>query len=155
MNRICIVLVLLISLLTAISSPLCAQGSLPSDEELISVIRNNFNAMNEKNLKAAMDTIDPTSQGYSQTEAMTEKVFQIYDLRFELKSAKVINKKIDEAEVRIVQITKKIKGPDFRDNETTTVQILKKINGKWKISNSKMEDVKYLDSPGGTMKDQG
>ncbi|MHC9541157.1 MAG: hypothetical protein AB9903_16770 [Vulcanimicrobiota bacterium] len=155
MNKICIVLVLLISLLTAISSPLCAQGSLPSDEELISVVRNNLKALNEKNLKAAMDTIDPTNPNYSKTEEMTNQIFQTYDLRFELVDAKVIDKNPDEAQVRIVQITKKIKGPVFRDNETTAIQLLKKVNGKWKITNTKMEDVKYLDPPGGTMKDQG
>ncbi|MGV8120826.1 MAG: hypothetical protein AB2L14_13795 [Candidatus Xenobiia bacterium LiM19] len=155
MNRICTVLVLLISLLTAISSPLCAQDTLPSDEELISVLQSNLQAYNDKNIKAVMDTIDPNSPGYSQTEMLTNQVFQQYDLKFEIKSAKVIDKKIDEAQVRMVQITRKIKGPDFRDNETTSIQILKKINGKWKISDTKMEDVKYLDPPVGTMKDQG
>jgi len=155
MSRITAAFILLISLFAFISSPASAQDALPSDEELISVLRSNLQAYNEKNIKGVMDTIDPNSPGYSQTEALTSQVFQQYDLRFEIKSVKVINKKIDEAQIRMVQITRKIKGPDFRDNEATSIQTLKKINGSWKISGTKMEDVKYLDAPVGTMKDRG
>jgi hypothetical protein len=155
MNRILIGLALLISIVIAASSPLFAQDSLPSDEELISVIRENFNAWNRKDLQGIMSTIDPASPYYSQSETMTGQVLQAYELKIELKSVKVIDKKIDEARLRIVQVTKKVSGPAFRDNETISVQTLKKIQGKWKIADSKLEDVKYYDAPQKKMDGQG
>jgi len=154
-NRSIVTFLLLISLLAAISSPLFAQATLPTDEELISVIRNNIKALNEKNLKAAMDAIDPTSPAFASTETMTSQMFQLYDLKFEIVSAKVIDKKADEARVRVVQTTRKIKGPAFKDNETTAIQVLKNVNGQWKISGTIMESTKELNSPQNGLKDQG
>jgi uncharacterized membrane protein len=47
--------------------------------------------------------------------------------------------------VKYVQITKKVSGPAFRDNKVTGIHILKKSDGKWKIYNTEIKDVKYLD----------
>jgi len=46
----------------------------------------NIKAMNDKDLDRMMATIDEQSPSYDQTKQMAKKLFEMYDLKYELDS---------------------------------------------------------------------
>ena len=71
-------------------------------------------------------------------------MFELYDLKYELDSLNVISQTDDEARVECIQTTSKVKGPAFRDNRIVFIHSLKKSEGYWKIYNSKVVKLDYL-----------
>ena len=71
-------------------------------------------------------------------------MFKTYDVEYKIDSYKLISYDGDTAAVEIVVTTKKIRGPEFQDNQTKQKHNLKKIDGKWYIVNSKMLEFKKL-----------
>ena len=124
----------------------CQAEKKKSVEELAKeVIQNNLKYIEEGNVDKYMSTMHPDSPVYERTEKVMEKVVETYDLDYKVKEAKVINKTKDEVQVEVVQITKKINGPQFRDNKTKAVHILRKNDkGQWKIYNTKINNIEYL-----------
>ena len=49
-----------------------------------------------------------------------------------------------EAKIEFVQITSKLKGPEFKNNKATGVHTLKKDGDSWKIYSTEMTDVQFL-----------
>lgn len=115
------------------------------DEVIIAVIRTNITAMEQENIEGVKRTIDDSSPGYAMTIDMTEEIFQQYDLKYTLESAKVIEKKGDRARVWFIQITEKSSGPAFRDNRLTGIHTLRKISGSWFITTTEIVEIDYLD----------
>jgi len=141
MNRILIVLFTAILAITAI--PGCSQeAETPNDP--VSVVQENIKAMNDENLDKTMATIDEQSASYDQTKQVAQRLFDIYDLKYELDSLRVITKTDDEARVECIQTTTKVRGPAFRDNRIDFVHSLRKVDGIWKIYNSKVMKLDYL-----------
>jgi hypothetical protein len=50
-----------------------------------------------------------------------------------------------EAKVRFSQVTRKISGPEFRDNRVSGVHVLRKLNGEWKLFDTERIKVDYLE----------
>jgi hypothetical protein len=141
MNRRLVVLCAAILAGTAVSG--CSRESeTPKDPE--SVVQENIKAMNGEDLDKAMATIDEQSASYDQTKQMAKKIFELYDLKYELDSLRVITLTDEEARVGCVQTTTKLKGPAFRDNRIDFVHTLRKVDGNWKIYNSKVMRIDYL-----------
>lgn len=118
------------------------QSDNPNDPAM--VVQENIKAMNDENLDEAMATIDEQSASFDQTKVMAQRMFDLYDLKYELDSVRVIAQTEDEARVACVQTTRKLKGPAFRDNRINFVHTLRKADGIWKIYNSHMEKIDYL-----------
>lgn len=110
-----------------------------------SVIKANAAYMNEEDLKAAMSTIHPESPSYPATESMMKQIFDRYDLNFKIGSIKVLEQKDNDAKVEFTQVTKKIKGPDFKNNKATGIHTLKKDGSSWKIYSTEMTNIEFLD----------
>ena len=108
------------------------------------VVQENIKAMNNEDLDKAMATIDDQSASYDQTKKVAKQLFELYDLKYELDSLNVISQTDDEARVECIQITTKVKGPAFRDNRIVFVHSLKKSEGNWKIYNSKVVKLDYM-----------
>jgi serine protease Do len=141
MNRILVGF--FVAILVSTDVPGCAQETeTPNDP--ISVVQENIKAMNNKDLDKAMATIDEQSASYEQTEQIAKRLFEIYELQYELDSVRVISKTDDEARVECVQTTKKVRGPAFRDNKIDFVHTLRKVDGNWKIYNSYVKKIDYL-----------
>jgi hypothetical protein len=104
----------------------------------------NLQALRQKNLAAAMATIDETSPFFEQTRKVTQFMFENYDLKYEINQFEVLNISGNQATVRITQTTKKIQGPTFRDNILVSKNLVKKSRGKWKIFSTEIESIKYL-----------
>ncbi|HMN48179.1 MAG TPA: hypothetical protein PKD67_03510 [Ignavibacteriaceae bacterium] len=110
-----------------------------------SLIKANAEFMNDKNLEGVMSTIHPESPNYPAVETMAKTIFDRYDLKYTIESIKVLEENDNEAKVEFTQLTKKIKGPEFKDNRTTGIHTLKKDGDSWKIYSTEMTKLTLLD----------
>jgi hypothetical protein len=114
------------------------------DKEIIKVFYDNLEAMEREDIKAYMATIHEASPGYALTEQVTAKAFDLYDLKYTVDELEVIEESKGEAKVKFMMTTKKIRGPEFRDNRIKGVHILKKSKGKWKIFKTVPDNIEYF-----------
>lgn len=131
--------ILTILLITFIS---CSNGEDYYTPE--SVIEANAKYMNEEKFDEAMNTIHKDSPAYPATESMLKQLFDRYDLDYKVLSMKVIQETETDAKIEFVQITSKLKGPEFKNNKATGVHTLKKDGDSWKIYSTEMTDVQFL-----------
>ena len=139
MKRKIIYFILTILLMTFIS---CSNGEDYYTPE--SVIEANAKYMNEEKFDEAMNTIHKDSPAYPATESMLKQLFERYDLNYKVVSMKVTEETDLEAKIEFVQITSKLKGPEFKNNKATGIHTLKKDGDSWKIYSTEMTDVQFL-----------
>ena len=108
------------------------------------IVYENIKAMENEDLDRVMATIDEESEAYAQTKKLARLLFEKYDLRYELDSVRVIGQTESEAKVECVQITRKVSGPDFRDNRIDIVHRLRSTDGIWRIYSSQVNRIDYL-----------
>jgi hypothetical protein len=118
---------------------------LPMDAAVKQLMLNNLDSLNKKNLDAYMSTIDPQSPVYATTRQLMVQILASYDLKYTLESMDMIDKTDTTAKVRVVQTTKKVKGPAFRDNRIRMVDNLNKTSKGWLIYSTDIEDIYYFD----------
>ena len=123
-----------------------AAGS--TDEEILAVVWENLRALRAEDLKAAMATLDPDSSVYATTEAFTRDIFQLYDLSYEVSDLRVVSKSGSEARVHFVQVTRRVRGPAFADNQIEGEHFLRLVEGRWFIYATKADSIRYLDAAG-------
>lgn len=121
----------------------CSSGS-GEEEAVKSVIIKNTEAGNDEDVAAYINTMDKENKNFSHLGDMMNTIFSTYDLNYQVKDLKVIELKDDEAKVEFVQITKKVKGPTFRDNRIEGVHTLHKTDGEWKIYDTQIKKIDYL-----------
>jgi len=114
------------------------------DDEIEAVINANIRTLQEEDLAAYMDTIDPASPLYDQTEQVTAQLLDLYDLTYEIEKMEMVRQSANIAKVRVVQVTRKISGPTFRNNRITAVHELHRVQGEWLIYNTVIEHIDYL-----------
>lgn len=136
-----------IVLFTALALSSCNQSPATTQfaSDPLAVVRAQADALNRKDLAAAIAPIDPESPIFEPSKKMASKQFQTYDLRYTLKDLTLESMNGDEARVRFIQVTEKIAGPAFRDNRVAGVHTLRKRNGEWRIFNTQITKVEYLD----------
>lgn len=100
--------------------------------------------MPSEDLEAYLATIDPLAPVFETTKALTQALFNNYDLKSDLNSIEVINTAGNEAKVRVIQTTRKITGPEFRDNRAVAIHTLRKSNGRGKLFRTDVEKIEYL-----------
>ncbi|MDT3428125.1 ketosteroid isomerase-like protein [Paenibacillus forsythiae] len=118
---------------------LAASPAVPQDEEnqILSVLQANLKSSNDENLDGVLSTLDETSPQFEQNKQVYSQIFAAYDLAFTIESSKIIDYTENEAAVYVVQTAKKLKGPDFQDNRSTSVITFSKTkDGTWKIKRS-------------------
>ncbi len=116
-----------------------------SEEQAVkNVIMKNTEAGNDEDVTAYINTMDKENKNFGHLNDMMNTIFSTYDLNYQVKDLKIIELKDDEAKVQFVQITKKIKGPTFRDNRIEGVHILHKTDGEWKIYDTQIKKIDYL-----------
>lgn len=108
------------------------------------LVNANVDFMNQEDFDGVMSTIHPQSPSYEMTEKLVKKIFEVYDLNYKIEKLKVLEKNDNEAKVEFVQITTKLKGPDFKNNKTTGVHTLKMDDGSWKIFSTEVQDLEFL-----------
>lgn len=108
------------------------------------VVKENARALENEDMDAMKATLHPESPKYDQTVAQVRQIFQEYDLTYdvEVESVEVDG---EEARVDVVQTTRKESGPAFRDNKMWATHVLRKYQGEWRIYDTQVDDVEYLD----------
>lgn len=102
------------------------------ETDILAVLQSNLDYTNAENIQGLLSTIDPKSPAFEQTKQLYSQIFAAYDLKSTLESTKIIHYTKDTAAVYMVQTSIKLKGPDFQDNRSTSVTVLKKsTEGKW------------------------
>jgi hypothetical protein len=114
------------------------------DAELKAVFQTQLDAMNKEDMDAYMASIDPEAGVYASTKATMPLILQTYDVKATMDSFEVVSKTEDSAQVRTVIVTKKVSGPDFKDNKVTALHTLKLKNGKWLLTETKVEKIDFL-----------
>ncbi len=109
------------------------------------VINANAEFMNAKDLDGMMSTIHPESPNYPAVESMAKLIFERYDLKYSIENLKILEENDNDAKVEFTQVTKKIKGPEFKDNRTIGIHTLKKDGDSWKIYSTEMTKITFLD----------
>ncbi|MGQ9642381.1 MAG: TcaA NTF2-like domain-containing protein [Ignavibacterium sp.] len=108
------------------------------------LVNANVDFMNQEDFDGVMSTIHPQSPSYEMTEKLVKKIFEVYDLNYKIEKLKVLEKNDNEAKIEFVQITTKLKGPDFKNNKTNGVHTLKMDGSSWKIFSTEVQDLEFL-----------
>ena len=103
------------------------------NEQVLAVVRANVEAINRKDLVALVDLIHPESRGRQELKDTAKFLFQSYELRCTLERATIESMDEREARVRFSQVTRKISGPEFKNNRVSGIHVLRKFNGQWKL----------------------
>lgn len=112
---------------------------------VIGVVHDNLSAYNAQNIDAYMATIHPSAPGRSETRQSLDQLVGTYELHASLERADLLSISSREAEVGFTLVTRKISGPDFRDNRIDGVMILRRSDGEWKLYDQRVDNVTYLD----------
>ena len=109
-----------------------------NDSNIVSAIYENAKAMNNKDIKAYMETIHEDCPIRKQAEESTKAFFEQYDIKSTIKSAEIIESSDQTVSVRVILVTKCVgrRPPLYTDNQTTVVHTLKRSGEKWKIYNT-------------------
>lgn len=106
----------------------------------------HIEAANKEDIEAYMSTIHEDSTNREQNRNLMESIFDAYDLNYAVDEYEIVSITEDQAQVKIVQTTTKINGPEFRDNRLTAIHYLQKSNDdRWKFLALKITDIEYLD----------
>jgi len=114
-------------------------------EEIKRVIHRNIKAAEEEDMEAYMDTIHEDVPGYDRTRVLMERMFEQYDLEYEVEILEVNIINEEEAEAKVEQVTRSPGNTTFNDNKLTGTHELLKQNGEWKLGELLDKDVEYLD----------
>lgn len=122
----------------------CGSDKSKDEQAVKDVIYRNIEAGNDEDVAAYISTVDKNNRNYDQLENMMNTIFSTYDLNYQIKDLKITELKEDVAKVDYVQVIKKIKGPSFRDKRVEGVYTLHKTDGQWKIYDTEITKMDYL-----------
>lgn len=123
----------------------CSEHTPESEEiEIIDALNSNLKALQDEDLDLVKETMHPESPFYEATILYAEKIFERYDLKYELLKYNLDKINSGEAFVSFSQTTKKLNGPEFRDNKITGTHTFRKESGEWKIYSTKVEKIEYM-----------
>lgn len=115
------------------------------EKEVISLIEKNLEYFNNEDVDAYMNTISSESLVYEPTKEAIVQVFELYDLEVSVDKIKVLEIDDETAIVQVTQTTKKIEGQEFKNNKTTVKYTLIKTEDGWKLDNTEMVNIEYID----------
>jgi ketosteroid isomerase-like protein len=106
--------------------------------------KRHLDALNRKDLNAYLATLDPKSPQYDAAKQETAQLFKEYTLKYAIKSVKVISVDKQEAVVEMAATVKRVSGGGFKDSKMVTTNTLKKINGKWRLHSTTINELTPL-----------
>ncbi len=102
-------------------------------EMLLSTFKKYYRAMNDKDLEGVLSMIHSSSPAQMPTRQMLGPLMNKFKLIYEFMDLKYIGTDNDYIYIRINQKTTKLEGPDFRNNMTGTIVVMKQDENIWKI----------------------
>ncbi len=147
-SKILLLCALITGIVAMLSLAYAEEAKQPEARELPSLLKEtleqNLEACGRENLQMAMRGIHSKSPVYEQSRQASTRIFQLYDLRYEMLSFGYIGTDGEYSVARVKQKTTKIKGPAFRDNIVDTMQIFRKEVNQWKVWQTTVLEVKYI-----------
>lgn len=118
---------------------LAFSGCKPAPEdEVTQVIEKNAACMGKNDVKGYLSTMDEESPSYKVTEEFISGFFEKFQVSTELSDIKVEKISGDTAFCTCKQITKRVKGPEFKDSQSKFIHTLIKRASGWKISQTEV-----------------
>ncbi|HAV91817.1 TPA: hypothetical protein DCW38_01370 [candidate division WOR-3 bacterium] len=122
----------------------CAENS--EEQSIKNAIISNMDAMNKEDAAQYMSTIYNDGSGlYESTENLIATLFEGYDLESEILSIEVLEITDNTAKIKVKTKTIRKSGGVFKDNEATMIHYMFKEGSVWKIQNSTIENINYID----------
>lgn len=122
--------------LTVLAATGC--GTDPDEEAVEQVFQDQLDALRNEDLDAVLATIHPESPEYAATRDNMAKVFELYDLEYDIEKTEVIELEENQAKVRVVRVTRNPgeaspEGATIKDARRTEIYEVRKTQGGWKI----------------------
>jgi hypothetical protein len=114
------------------------------DRDILGVIEENLRAAEKEDFDAWMKTYHERARSCKARGAEMLDCFRVYDMKYALEQAKVLDRSDDEAKVYFIQFNKTVTGPDNNDKKVTGIHIMKKSYGKWKIYDTEIKMIQEL-----------
>jgi hypothetical protein len=111
------------------------------DQDILRVIEKNLQAAEEEDFDAWIKTYHERARSCKARGSEMQECFRVYDMKYSLEQAKVLDKSEDEAKVWFVQVNRTVSGPDNNDKKITGVHVMKKSHGKWKIYDTEVKRI--------------
>ena len=115
------------------------------DAEVLDVLLQNLTAFEDEDLDGAMAALDPDSPIFEPTKAHVQEIFEQYDLAYRFLDLEVTSRTDTQAVIQFTQETRRLSGPDFRDNQVVGRHLLRKRDGEWVIYQTIADEVTFLD----------
>ncbi|OZU87370.1 hypothetical protein CIL03_17435 [Virgibacillus indicus] len=123
------------------------ESAIPEDEELFSLLETNIQTIVDQDTDAHMETIHSESPAYEGTEENLN-ILANYTLDMQLSDLAVEEKSEEEARVAYTQVSMKVDGPEYQNNQVKGVHVLKPEDGIWKIYDTEVLETIALDENG-------
>jgi len=114
------------------------------DKDILRVIEKNLEAAEKEDFDAWIKTYHERARSCKARGSEMQECFRVYDMKYALEQAKVLDKSDDEAKVWFIQVNKTVSGPDNNDKKITGVHFMKKSYGKWKIYDTEIKQIQEL-----------
>lgn len=114
------------------------------DRDILSVIEENLKAAEKEDYDAWIQTYHEKARSCRARGSEMLECFRVYDMKYALEQAKVLEKSDDEAKVLFIQVNRTVSGPDKNDKKVTGIHIMKKSYGRWKIYDTEIKKIQEL-----------
>ncbi|MDB5054518.1 MAG: hypothetical protein JWM44_2568 [Bacilli bacterium] len=115
-----------------------------TEEQIYHLIKKNIDYTQVEDLDGFISTIDPNTAQLAQIKLGVQQTFAAFDLNYTLDKMEIIGVKDNQAAVKATITTKKVKGPEFKDNKMDEIINLSKVNGEWKLGLSQVIKTDYM-----------
>ena len=114
------------------------------ERDILGVIEENLQAAEKEDFDAWIKTYHERARSCKARGSEMLECFRVYDMKYALEQAKVLDRSDEEAKVYFIQLNRTITGPDNNDKRVTGVHIMKKSYGKWKIYDTEIKRIQEL-----------
>ncbi|MBU1044752.1 MAG: hypothetical protein KJ915_10195 [Candidatus Omnitrophica bacterium] len=121
-----------------------SEQSFKTSADLEKVLRENFDAYEKEEIFRVLPTVHTLSPTYASTKDVANKIFPVYDLKYELMSFRYLITDGDFALARVLQKTSKVSGPAFRNNLIDLIVIFRQEKGQWKLWSQVILEIEFL-----------
>ncbi len=115
-----------------------------ADKDILKVIEKNLQAAEQEDFDAWLKTYHEKSRSCKDRGSEMLECFRVYDMKYALEQAKVLDRSDEEAKILFIQVNRTVKGPDNNDKKITGVHIMRKSYGKWKIYDTEIKKIQEL-----------
>ena len=114
------------------------------ERDILAVIETNLQAAEREDFDAWLKTYHERARSCKARGSEMLECFRVYDMKYALEQAKVLEKSDEEAKVLFIQVNRTVRGPDKNDKKITGVHLMRKSYGKWKIYDTEIKKIQEL-----------